>query len=207
MPKSRHRKKKHRPVHSGRDERISIIRRVSHFPVRECSINDDWSESGMAHIIFARNRPDNRIAIGAFVVDLGCLGVKSAFANPDISLAQYEQMLSGSHTAMVNFDPACAIKMILGAIEYAKRLDFKPDPDYYYAREIFGDIDPESCEETFEYGREGKPFYFAGPYDSVNRIMNQLTRKLGPDGFHYVAFLDPFDGGEVYEDEDEDEEF
>ncbi|MEW6208341.1 MAG: hypothetical protein AB1631_08235 [Acidobacteriota bacterium] len=203
MPKSKHRKKKHKPARSSRDERIDIIRRVSHFPLRECLISEEWSKSGLAHIIFARNRPDNQVAIGVFMVDIGCLGVKSAFANPAISLAQYDQMLRSNPEKMARTDPACAVKLILGALDYAKRLDFKPDPDYYYAREIFGDIDPESCEEIFEYGRDGKPFYFSGPHDNVNRIINQLRRKVGPDGFDYVAMIGPFDGDEVYEDEDE----
>ena len=71
-----------------------------------------------------------------------------------------------------------------------------PDRDYYYAREIFGDIDPASCPEAIEYGTDGKPFYVAGPYDDVERIMDRLTRKLGPDGFHFVA---PLDGQELFD--------
>src|SRR6185295_11540148 len=106
-----------------------------------------------------------------------------------ISLFDYQQrMVQGSQTNQVVFDPACAVKLISGAIDYARRLDFKPHPDYHYAREIFGDINPEDCQETFEYGREGKPFYVAGPYDNAIRIVNQLSRKLGPEGFDYIVF-------------------
>jgi hypothetical protein len=211
MPKSRHCKKpKRRTVYAGRDERISVMRRVSHFPLRECRINDDWSESRLANLTFARNRPDGHVAIGVFVVDLGCLGVKSAFANPDITLVRYEQQIvRGGQTNQILFDPACAVKMITGAVEYADKLGFKPDPDYYYSREIFGDIDPGSCQETFEYGGDGKPFYFAGPYDDADKIMKHLMRKLGPDGFHYLIPLNPFDSedeSELYDDEEEEED-
>jgi hypothetical protein len=94
----------------------------------------------------------------------------------------------------------------VGAVEYAKQLGFNPDPDYYYSKEIFGTIDFASCQETIEYGKDGKPFYFAGPYDDVDRIMNHLTQRLGRDGFHFVIPMDPSGGLFMVEDE-EDEEF
>ena len=148
----------------------------------------------MASISFARNRPDGRVAVGSFAVDLGCLGVKFALANHSISTAQYyERFVHGAATKQVPCDPAFAVKLIVGAVEYAEELGFGPDPDYYYSREIFGDIDPASCQETIEYGQNGKPFYFAGPYDDAKKIVNHLARKLGPGGFDYVVMLDSSD--------------
>jgi|ERR1051325_6817574 hypothetical protein len=204
MPKSRHRKKKARVQRSSRDERIAVIGRVAHYPLRECRINEDWDESRMANVIFARNRPDSGIALASFVVDLGCLGVKDAFANPDIMLSQYARIMAENPNALVIFDPACAVKLILGAVEYAKALDFKPHPDYYYSREIFGDIDPNACAETFEYGRDGKPFYVAGPYDNARKIVNHLARQLGSEGFDYVVPL--LEAGFDEADEDDEDE-
>lgn len=187
--------------------RAILIRQVAHFPLRECRINDNWHEQRMASITFARNRPDGRVAVAAFVVDLGCLGVKSAFANPAITLSEYESRLAhGQATNQIRCDPAFAVKLIQGAYEYAKQLGFSPDPDYYYSKEIFGNIDPTSCTETIEYGREGKPFYFAGPYDDVDKIMNHLIQKLGPDGFHYVVPLSPAEGFYPVGEEDEEGE-
>ena len=195
MPISRHRKKKHHTKHSGWDKSVSMIRRVAHFPLRECLINDDWSEHKLASISFARDRPDGRVAVGAFIVDIGCLGVKSAFANPSITAEQYKQSLVyGQATKQIHFDAACAVKLILGALEYARELGFKPDPDYFYSREIFGDINPAGCEETFEYGMDRKPFYVAGPHDNPNKIINHLTKKLGPDGYRFMM---PFGDGDA----------
>ena len=197
MPKSRHRRKsgKHRSgQHPERDRRVALMHQGAHFPLYECRINENWQEGQIASITFARNRPDGQLAIGAFNVDLGCLGVKSAFANPAISVFEYEgRLVHGQATKQVPCDPAFAVKLIQGAYEYAKQLGFSPDPDYYYAREIFGNIDPASCQETIEYGKDGKPFYVAGPYDDVEEIMDRLTRRLGPDGFHYLAPVSPLD--------------
>jgi hypothetical protein len=173
MPKSRgrknHKKKGRTPSGAGRRNlNAALIRQVAHLPLRECLINDDWRESRMASISFARDHPSGLVAVGAFAVDLGCLGVKSAFANPAVPVGHYEARLArGQHTRQVRCDPAFAVKLIQGACDYAARLGFSPDPDYQYAREIFGDIDPSSCPDTIEYGEDGKPFYIAGPYDDV----------------------------------------
>jgi len=142
----------------------------------------------MASISIARNHPDGRVAFAAFCVDLGCLGIKSAFAHPDISLAEYEdRIVYGQRTRQICCDAAFAAKLIEGARAYAAQFGFNPDPAYHAARRIFGAIDPASCPDVIEYGGEdGKPFYVAGPYDDVNRVMNQLTRKLGPYGFHFI---------------------
>ncbi|MCI0489563.1 MAG: hypothetical protein L0229_23480 [Blastocatellia bacterium] len=195
MPKSRHRKKKRSPgSRSGRNLREAAMREVASFPLRECLINEGWDEGRMASISIARNRPDGRVAVGAFAVDLGCLGVKSALANDSISTAQYyERFVHGAATKQAPCDPAFAVKLILGAVEYAEELGIGPDPDYYYSREIFGDIDPASCQETIEYGRDGKPFYVSGPYDDVRGIVDHLTRRLGPDGFHYLIMMGGLD--------------
>lgn len=194
MPVSKHRKKKHHAKRSGWDERVGMMRQVAHFPLRECLINDDWTEQKLATISFARNRADGRVAVGSFIVDVGCLGVKSAFANPSITAEQYKQLVYGQPTKQTPFNATCAVKLILGALEYARELGFKPDPDYFYSREIFGDLDPAGCEETFEYGMDGKPFYVAGPHDDSNRIVNHLAAKLGPDGY---LFMMPFGDGDV----------
>jgi hypothetical protein len=204
MPKSRHRKKtgsKRSGSHFGYDSRIGVMRLVAHFPIRECLINDDWKESLMASVIIARDHPDGQVAVAAFAVDLGCLGVKSAFANHMLSASDYQRMLSMQETHQIPVDPACAVKLITGALEYAKQFGFKPDPDYFYSRAIFGDIDPASCHEDIEYGKDGKPLYIAGPYDNVKKIINQLGRKVGPDGFDYIIPFGPL--GDV---DDEDEE-
>jgi len=59
---------------------------------------------------------------------------------------------------------------------------------------VLGDADPDACDVPIPLGgKDGKPFFIAGPYDNVDRIMAKLTRKLGPDGFH---FLFPVSGDE-----------
>jgi len=55
-------------------------------------------------------------------------------------------------------------------------------------KEIFGDIDASVCPVKYEYGKDGKPFYMNGPYEShadVQKIINTLTEKCGVNGFEH----------------------
>src|SRR5262249_58183670 len=78
---------------------------------------------------------------------------------------------------------------IEGGVGSAGGFGIQPHPDYQKARLLFGGIDPGECAETFEYGKDGKPFFVAGPNDTPERsrqIVRMLEQSCGPDGFHYL---------------------
>ena len=69
-------------------------------------------------------------------------------------------------------------------------LGFPPHPDYQRARRIYGDIEATACLEHFVFGKNGKPFFMSGPSDTPARcrkIFDTLTKRCGPDGFHFVV--------------------
>jgi len=212
MPKSRQRKKskkKSSPKPWAVDWRVPAIRSVAHYPIHECLINAEWRESRMASIVLSRRRPDGRLAAAAFAVDLGCLGVKSAMGNGALTAVDYQRgIVERGGIEYIPCDPAFAVKLIQGAVAYAKNLGFNPDPDFNYAKELFGDIDPAPCTETIEYGDGGKPLYVAGPYDDVDKIMNHLERRLGRDHFHFLIPIGapPEDWLDDADDESEDDD-
>ena len=87
-------------------------------------------------------------------------------------------------------EPACAVKLIETAAAYARDLGLNPSRDYAFAKRIFGGIDPAACSREYSFGKDGKPLYVAGPDETEadsQRIMDILTKKLGPDGFHYMT--------------------
>ena len=194
MPVSRKRRSKGtRRTGGGRDPVVALMREAARYPLRECLINKTWRDQKLASILLTRSRPDGRLAFAAFCVDTGCLGVKSATGNPSISEWDYRQAvnrLSNNLGGLEPCDPALALKVIRGARNYAARLGFKPDPDYSFSVEMFGTIDPESCGEEIEFGRDGKPLYVAGPNDDIKHVVGHLTRSLGPGGFHYIIPMD-----------------
>ena len=61
---------------------------------------------------------------------------------------------------------------------------------------LFGDVDPAASEARFEFGKDGKPFFIAGPRDTPARckqILTTLANTCGPDGFHYLIPVSPFE--------------
>jgi len=178
----------------------ALLRAAGGWPLHECLLTKTWQEPGeIIQILVARRSPTGQIAIGTFLVDLGCLGVKNAFATLFDSQREYRRELRAdmmARQAMVKADLNLAAKIIREAIAYAGELGFKPHRDYRDAILMLGDADPEACDVPIPLGKDGKPFFVAGPYDNVSRITAKLERKLGPDGFH---FLVPLSGDEEFE--------
>ena len=164
----------------------------------ECLIPEELFEIGLGNVIVARKAPQGRIALSAFVVDVFCLGVKNTFfnvSNEDDYENDIKVRLIESHAGrdFDNIHPSCARKLIEGAVAYAEDLGFRPHSDYRNAKGIFGDIDPDVCPEKYIYGKDGKPFYIRGPNESpsnAKRIIQQLHKKCGEDGYHYMLEMD-----------------
>lgn len=63
-------------------------------PIGKCYIApSDWKESGLAHVIITRQRPDGHIVMGTFLVDTFCLGVKDVTYNEGMPTFLFEDFL------------------------------------------------------------------------------------------------------------------
>ncbi|MCX6956155.1 MAG: UPF0149 family protein [Verrucomicrobia bacterium] len=164
----------------------------------EAFIEKSWRTSGLTQLIVARIRDDGRTDIGFFLVDLWCLGVKDAFLYDDSSEAELRELLTERlpEEFRERFHPACAKKMIDGALAYAEALGFAPHRDYRKARRALSGLDATACPETFTFGRDGRPCYVEGPHDTderTERILAILEARCGSDGFDCEFFEDEDD--------------
>jgi len=179
------------PTEGKKASLLQEAQRAASCPVYECLSSGSISESGIGNVMMARRFPDTTIGFAVFLVDVYCLGVKDAmFAS--MTRDQYAMSIDAlrSRENLVPMDPCCARKLVERSIAYAKRLGFTPHSDYVLAKPLLADIDTEACETEFEFGRDGKPFYVAGPNDSpakVKRIINTLSRRVGRDGFNFLV--------------------
>jgi hypothetical protein len=174
--------------------RVALMRRAGALPLRECLVNGDWRDTRLARIVIARDAGPGAVAFGVFLVDLGCLGVKSAWGHHEAVEAAYEGVLDRVAVGdrLVHCAPALAARIIADGLAYAARLGFRPDPDYTWVRGILGDLDPAAAREEVPCGGEnGRPLYIAGPYDDVPRIIAQLRRHVGDDGHDFVVPVGP----------------
>lgn len=181
----------------------TVQARVATWPVHQSYMPEGLFDTGIGNVVISR-KMGVEIAVGVFLVDMFCLGVKDAFLSV-LSAEEYELLLNRlrDRDPLVSIKPECARKLTEGAVGYAADLGFKPHRDYHEAKAIFGAIDTTLCETAFQFGKEGKPFYLSGPFESPVRrdqIVDTLRKRCGPDGFRYVVGLDDSDVDEADDD-------
>jgi hypothetical protein len=185
-----------KPAYSGGGgysaERMMAMAAAS--PVHECLAPARLFEVGMGNVVISRKMPNGEIGFAIFLIDTFCLGVKNCFFSVPPK-GQYEYRIDKIREKedLQPVDPAWAVKLIKNAEAYAWDLGFRPHRDYEFAQRILGDINPAACPQEFTFGKDGKPRYVAGPYETEadsRRIIDILTKKLGPGGFHYLVPLD-----------------
>lgn len=152
-------------------------------PIVDSLIADSLADHGIGSVVLSRQLRNGGIAFAIFLVDSYCLGVKNVMFGIDSRFA-YETRLQGlrSTSRLSAISPAGARKFVEGAVAYAERLGLHPHPDYAKARRLFGDIDPAEYPQDFEYGKDGKPFFVAGPHDTPQRceaILRTLAASAG----------------------------
>lgn len=161
-------------------------------PVADVYTPEGLFETGLGSIWFSRLLEGRRYALGVFLVDTFCLGVKNAMyavLDEDKYLMHIENFLHVSEETFVQSDPAYVRKLVESAAAYAHSLGFEPHPDYKIAKMIFGDVDASASDAYFTFGRDGNPCYVPGPGDTPaqqRRVAKQLER-LHKDPYALLA--------------------
>ncbi len=151
---------------------------------------DDDGDSGFAQIVVTRLER-NRYLFCTYLVDYWCLGVKDAIGPRKLDRAKYEAFIQKSYSRFpkgyqeITLEQAQSI--IWGAVDYAAGLGLHPHRDFEKAKAHLG-IRPEHLIEI-EFGRNGKPFYFSGPYDNAEKIIATLRKTVGEDNFEFMVAL------------------
>jgi hypothetical protein len=169
----------------------ALLRQAGDWRLLECLVTKSWKNPGeIVQLLVARMSPAGKVAVGLFLVDLGCLGIKNAHAQLFNSRAEYRATLRQSvldSQPMKKVRLNLAAKIVHEAVAYAQQLGFEPHPDFRKALPILGDADPATCKDPVPLGYEGKPYFVAGPYDNIPNIIAKLEKAVGTEGFHYVV--------------------
>lgn len=176
----------------------SIIRRAREFPILECRISSDWEKEqpGLVEILVARQQPGGDICFGFYLVDKLCLGLKNSLAHAGMPAAHYrreirDRVFRGAKPK--DCPPELAHQMIYASIDYAAQFGFQPEKDFalnQYILEPRGELE-EPYNITF--GKNGKPFFIAGPNDNVARVLRQLEKTAGPGNYDFFAPMGDMD--------------
>ncbi len=182
-------------AHDGRREDAwmeAVLRDAGDWPIVETLVpNNLWAE-GIGNLVIARRMPDGRLAVADFLVDTFCLGVKDAFCEV-MSAVGYQALLAEVNRVgrMKPVAPERFARLVLDAVEYARRIGFFPHPDFNAARHLLAGIDASEWAETFEFGKDGKPFYVQGPNDSNAKAMAIAARVRAAGGHAVLVRDDP----------------
>jgi hypothetical protein len=182
------------------------LHRIQHaddYPVEACYLNADWQDQGLARIVVTRSQDNGKVMVGAFLVDIFCLGVKNAFCNEGLTRSQIvDKLLPGYYQTEeptrvgINY----VKEIIYGAVDYAKGLGFEPHPDFELSRHVLGNEEFSRTRSLTFGGPKGKPLYIAGPDDDAASVLRKLRGRLGDEGFEYIT---PEDVWEVVEEEED----
>lgn len=181
---------------------------ITKAPILEALVYPHIDENGMGNVMVARQISDSRVAVAAFLIDKYCLGVKDAFLRV-VSITSYKEMAQkpGQFKPVT---PAWAVKLVRDAEDYARSIGFEPHPDARDAAIVLEGVDINECQESFTFGKDGKPFDFPGPCESPQKtrsMINKLTQKLGSDGFNFAIIdngTDQFFDNDDLDDDDGD---
>jgi hypothetical protein len=189
-------KRKEKKHQLAREQSLGLAERLAaaaRFPVLHAQFTEALldPDRGIGWALLSRVLPDTSVAVSIFLIDRFCLGVKDTIIDI-MTRSGYEDKFQSRMRREFparNVSPACVRKLVESAVEYAQNLGFQPQADYPKAMALFGDINPAECQETFVFGKDGKPFFINGPFDDearCRRIIATLMDRCGPGGFDYL---------------------
>ncbi len=156
------------------------------------SQNTKKDRKGLSQIMITRTNGLHYL-VTTFLIDAWCLGVKDAMGPRKVKITDYPLMREQAYaTTMDDSYKTISIEqaqsVIYGAVDYAQRLGIDPHEDFVRAKSNLG---PRMDNlPRHEFGKNGKPYYFAGPYDNSDKILAKLRESVGEGNFYYTIGMD-----------------
>ena len=173
------------------------MRRMAGAPIHSCLISEALLEIGKGYLVLARKAADGRTAMAVFLLDTYCVGVKDVILRVD-EASGIERFLEalGEAQPMVAIESTRARKLLRDLVAWSRSSGMAPHPDYTAAEPLFGDVSADASDESFSFGKDGKPFLIPGPSDTPARIRTRieaLRRTVGDRGFEYMLEVESDD--------------
>ena len=160
-----------------------------------CPATEGLFDIGIGWVVAARHLPSGSVGVSIFLVDVWCLGIKDAFfrVTSQRELQEHTNRMNEQYP-LLPVEPSVARKLLHDAAAYAASFGLPPSENFANVHLIFGDT--ALAEETFSFGKDGKPFYMAGPNDSPasqRRIMDALAKHAGSERFDFMVEANALD--------------
>lgn len=154
----------------------------------DCLVVENWQDEGMTSVILRREGADGHGTVTVILIDAWCLGVKNAMGPEALSSRSHfeniKSELDPDGESLVQISLPLAREIVFGAVAYARSLGFEPHVDFARAAAQLGE---HKGKITLEFGRDGRPFFMAGPDDNAELVLSKLKKAVGDEGFKYVV--------------------
>jgi len=150
--------------------------------------SDGGSGDGLVLVAVAREHRHGKVRVCGFLVDTFCLGLKNTIGPKIMEPAKVDAFLRDYFVGYGgNYGPTpveLAQEIVLGAVEYARKLGFEPDSGFAETSSLLGDWTPPS---RIEFGCNGRPYFQQGPYDNATQIMRTLDKSVGRGKYEFTV--------------------
>src|SRR5258708_1377686 len=167
------------------------VLRAAHAPIQHCLLTESVFEIGMGTLVLARGATPHHLAFSTFLVDVFCLGIKDVmFESVERDVFEMYMEATEAGSPLVSVDPSYARKLLRDLAAWSQSIGFPTHRDFAAVERMFGDVSADATDALLRFGRDGKPVYIPGPYDSdplIQRRIQHLQKYLGDDGFGFVT--------------------
>jgi hypothetical protein len=165
------------------------VLRAAQAPIQHCLLTEDLFEIGIGTLILARGATPHHLAVGSFLIDAFCLGIKDViFESVESGFFELYVEATDMGSPLVSVDSDYARKLLRDVAAWSQSIGFPPHRDFAAVERLFSDISADASDAVFRFGHDGKPVYIPGPNDSpslIRRRIEQLRKHLGDDGFEF----------------------
>ena len=151
--------------------------------------SQDGGQAGLVSVLVARKHRWDKVSMCGYLADVYCLGVKNVLGpdiTDDLALRRFlPTFYSAYPDGWLDAPIELARHIVFGAVDYARSLGLEPVDDFAQAAGHLGAWEGPSA---ISFGKDGKPFYVSGPYDSPRQVIRTLERTVGPPpAFDFVV--------------------
>lgn len=198
--------KKREKTHSAKLSPTGYIRKRSRqLDIKECFINSNWKDSGLANILIVRKHKSENLTLCFYLVDLYCKGIKDSHFMFNISNYEYQEILNDFQSGGlgINCTYALAHNIIFEALEFASSNGFSACKEFSHTTIHFLEEDTDDIEMIdIELGLNEKPCLVVNPDNQNTKNEIAILEKHVGRGNFDIIYLDE-DGYEIVEDEDD----
>jgi hypothetical protein len=127
----------------------------------ECKITIGWEEQGIANIFVFGGTPGGRHALGVFLVDAWCVGLKDCWGAPQMTRPEFNDMMKQARkrSPLTDIDPERATRLVAGAIRFSRQNGFRLPSGWEKWVKIFGPDFDIAHADLSGFGKDGGLLY------------------------------------------------